>query len=180
MTASSWLAIAHAIPGRTRLRSPLLRKNEARCHHLADVLAAMPGVHEVEVRPFTGSALVLHARDVAASALAGAAAAALDGAKVLASGERPPVPTDIPAFSAVARKLACAVQEIDRDIRRASNGSVDLGTLAALGFVGAGAAEVARSGQLPLPPWFNLAWWGFRTFVTTEADEIQFEADAHR
>jgi hypothetical protein len=24
-----------------------------------------------------------------------------------------------------------------------------------------------------LPPWFNLAWWGFRTFMTTEQPEIQ-------
>ena len=176
----TWLAIAHAIAGRTRLRSPLLRKDPATCHRIADVLAAVPGVHEVQVRPFTGSALVLHDRELAAPALADAMARALGGAQVLAPGERPPLPAEIPAFSAVARKLASAVQEIDRDIRRASNGSVDLGTLAALGFIGAGATEVARTGQLPLPPWFNLAWWGFRTFVTTEADEIEAEAQAHR
>ena len=23
-----------------------------------------------------------------------------------------------------------------------------------------------------MPPWFNLAWWGYRTFMTNEQDEI--------
>ena len=41
--------------------------------------------------------------------------------------------------------------------------------------LGAGAADVIASGKLPLPPWFNLAWWGFRTFMTTEQPEIQAE-----
>jgi hypothetical protein len=30
---------------------------------------------------------------------------------------------------------------------------------------------------VPLPPWFNLAWWGFRTFVTTEQAAIRAETE---
>ena len=66
-----------------------------------------------------------------------------------------------------------AGRELDRDIRRSSEGAADLGVLATLGFFAAGAAEVVGSGELPLPPWFNLAWWGFRTFMTTEATAIE-------
>jgi hypothetical protein len=29
--------------------------------------------------------------------------------------------------------------------------------------------EVPVKGNLPAPPWFNLAWWVFRTFITFEA-----------
>jgi hypothetical protein len=59
-----------------------------------------------------------------------------------------------------------------------SDGSVDLGTLATLGMLGAGAVQVATTGALPFAPWFNLAWWGFRTFVTSEQQEIRLESDA--
>jgi hypothetical protein len=173
-----WIAIAHALPERTRLRCPALRRDDPACERLADTLARVPGVHAVHVRPYTGSVLIEHDPGVAAPALADEAARVLDCPKVLASGESPPVPTQVPAFSSLARKIVSAARELDRDIRRKSDGSVDLGTLATLGFVGAGAAQVATTGELPLPPWFNLAWWGFRTFVTSEQREIQLESKA--
>ena len=175
MSDRRYIAIVHVLPGRTRLRSPLLRRDEPSCERVADHLAARPGTREVIVKPYTGSVLITHARDVTATALADEAARVLGGATVLAPGESPPMPEHVPPFSAVARKLAQAVQEIDADIRRKTDGAVDLGTLATLGFFGAGAAEVAASGKLPLPPWFNLAWWGFSTFVTTEQAEIAAE-----
>jgi hypothetical protein len=170
--SAAWVQIAHAITDRTRLRSPLLRNDVARCEQVADALAALPGVERVTARPYTGSVLVEHSTSaISADAVISAAARVL-GAETLASGTPPPVEPHAPPFSAVARKLVHAVREIDEDIRRRSAGSVDLGTLATLGFFGAGAAEVMATGKLPMPPWFNLAWWGFRTFVTTEQDEI--------
>lgn len=172
-----WLQVAHRLPGRTRLRSPMLRRDPAACARLADALVAIAGVREVRVRPYTGSALVLHDTHVTAELLVDTTRSVLDGADVLQPGERPPAEAQVPPFSSLARKLVQAVHEIDRDIRRGSDGTVDLGTLATLGFLGAGALEVAATGKLPLPPWFNLAWWGFRTFITAEQDEILAERD---
>ena len=37
-----WLAIAHHLPERTRLRSPVLRRDPPLCERLADALAALP------------------------------------------------------------------------------------------------------------------------------------------
>ena len=173
----TWLAIAHHLPERTRLRTPVLRNDVARCERVAEALCAVPGVRAVDVRPYTGSVLVTHAADVAVSILVTEAQRVIGVKHVLAVGEAPPVEGEPPAFSAIARKLVVAVRDIDRDIRRASDGSVDLGTLATLGLLGAGAAEVATTGNLPIPPWFNLAWWGFRTFVTTEKQEIAVECE---
>ena len=168
-----WLALVHQLPERLRLRSPLLRRDPATCERLADAIAAIAGVHEVRVRPYTGSALVHHARQLDAALLVETARRALDCSLVLAPGEPPPVEAEAPAFSTVARQLVSAIRDLDREILRGTEGAVDLGTLATLGFVGAGAAEVAATGRLPMPPWFNLAWWGFRTFVTMEEDEIR-------
>ena len=172
-----WLAVAHHLPNRTRLRSPVLRRDVPACERLADAFARIPGVSKVAVRPYTGSVLVDHHERVALDDLVGEARRVLDCARVLAPGEHEPVDHNVPAFSSLARKLAASVLEIDRDIRRGSDGSVDLGTLATLGFIGAGAVEIGATGKLPLPPWFNLAWWAFNLFMATEQDEIAAECE---
>jgi hypothetical protein len=168
-----WLMIAHHLPDRTRLRTPVLRKDPIACERLADVLAGVPGVREVKVRPYTGSVLVDHDEKLAIGTLVETTRGALAIDRVLAANEKPPLDPEVPPFSSLARKVVLAVRELDRDLRRGSDGSVDLGMLATLGFMGAGAAEIVISGKLPLPPWFNLAWWGFRTFMTTEQPEIR-------
>jgi hypothetical protein len=38
------------------------------------------------------------------------------------------------------------------------------------GFLMAGALRVVLHHELPAPQWFNLAWWGFRTFMTFEKE----------
>jgi len=173
-----WIALVHQLPERTRLRTPVLRGDEPACERAADALAAVPGVRKVAVRPYTGSILVDHEPTVGADVLVAEARRVLDCTRVVARGEPVPVDGEVPAFSALARKMAHAALEIDREVRRHTEGAVDLGTLAALGFVGAGMLEVATSDHLRLPPWFNLGWWAFRTFMTTERDEIQAELES--
>jgi len=170
-----WLAVVHQLPERTRLRTPVLRKDPATCARLADTLAGVTGVREVAVRPFTGSILVEHAATLTADALVDTVRAALAIDRVLKPGEEEPLPPEPPRRSSIARQLALAVRELDRDIRRGSEGTVDLGTIATLTFLGAGAADVVTTGQLPLPPWFNLAWWAFRTFMEVERGVIDGE-----
>jgi heavy-metal-associated domain-containing protein len=170
----SWVQIAHHIPERTRLRSDVLRRDDTRCTHVADTLAALRGVREVAARPYTGSVLVHHTRELTAQQIVEAAAHAL-GATILPPGAPPPLPKEAPPFSSVARKLVHAFGEIDRDVRIRTAGAADLGTIATFAFFAAGAAEIIAKGELPLPPWFNLAWWGYRTFMTTEKEEIEVE-----
>ena len=174
-----WLAICHHLPERTRLRSPVLRKDAQQCERLADAFAQLSGVREVRARPYTGSVLITHGSDVAVATLVDEARRVLGLDKILAVNEPPPYDErNVPALSNLARTLAKTFREIDKDIRRVSEGEVDLGTLSTLGFIGAGAAQVALGGKLQMPPWFNLAWWGFRTFMTAEQDEIAAECDA--
>lgn len=169
---TSWIQIAHAMPGRTRLRSPLLRRNDPLGEKLADELAAVAGIDVVRVRPYTGSVVIEHAPGMPAGELAERSAMVIGASRVVGLGDHPPLPDEVPPLSSLAQKIVALAREVDRDIRRATEGSIDLGTLATLGFVGAGAAQVVATGRLPIPPWFNLAWWGLRTFVSAEHDEI--------
>lgn len=167
-----YLQVVHVIPGRTRLRYPPLRREPVAVEQVADAIAATPGVREVKVRPYTGSILVHHDPSVTSDAVVEVARRTLRVERVVALGEEPPLDPDVPRLSRIAKLAATAFREIDRDVRRKSGGSFDLGTLATLGFFGAGAVQVAAERELPVPPWWNLAWWGYNTFVINEQDEI--------
>lgn len=168
-----YLQIVHAIPGRTRLRCPALREHPDQVVCVADALAAVAGVHEVKVRPYTGSILVLHEPAVLPATLVEAAQQVLACERVVARGESPPPDKFAPELSKIARLAAEAFRDLDREMLRRSEGSLDLGVLATLGFLGAGAVQLAIEREVELPQWFNLAWWGYRTFMTNELDEIE-------
>ncbi|MGN6104347.1 MAG: HMA2 domain-containing protein, partial [Kofleriaceae bacterium] len=68
-----WVQAAHAIPGRTRLRTPVLRTSRELVEQVAETLAAVPGVHEVRARPYTGSILVEHDPEISHRAVLEAA-----------------------------------------------------------------------------------------------------------
>jgi hypothetical protein len=173
-SAPRWLEIAHHLPERTRLRSPALRRDVPACERVANALARVRGIVRVAVRPYTGSVLVEHAATLELTTLVEATCRAFDCTRVLAIGEAPPMDesAEVAPFASIAHQLVDVVREIDRDIRRKSEGSIDLGILATLGFFGAGAAEVVATRKLQMPPWFNLAWWGYRTFMTTHEPEL--------
>jgi hypothetical protein len=174
-----WLAVAHHLPNRTRLRSHLLVRDAHACEGLAEELSTLDGVPEVRVRPYTGSALIRHDERLALTTLTDAASRRLGCDRVLPIGAPLPVLDDtIPEFSLLASHIVALVRDIDGRIRLRSQGSFALGTLATLGFFGAGATQVVAAGRLDLPPWFNLAWWGYRMFMTTHPTELGADADA--
>jgi hypothetical protein len=52
--------VAHAMPGRTRLRLPDHRGDAAFFASVTSGLLSLPGVFDVETRPLTGSVLIAH------------------------------------------------------------------------------------------------------------------------
>jgi hypothetical protein len=171
-----YIEIAHRLPGRLRVRVPTLRKRRAEAEQVAGRIAGLDGVLEVEGHPFTGSLLV---RFDPARADEGRILDALREATgvrlVVAPGEPRPAPRVVPGgpASAVGRATVQAFRSLDDDILRVTGGGMDLGVLATLGFLAVGALEVAVTRKLPAPPWFNLAWMGFRTFMTVEAAAVR-------
>jgi Heavy metal associated domain 2 len=169
-----FIQVVHSLPGRTRFRLPWLRKDADQANRLADALTTVPGMKEVNIRPYTGTVLCHHQ----------AAGFSLDPVlqvmreqtgvdQVVRPGEPVPVPR-LPegamSKGIVAHELATMFDELDDDVLRATQGNIDLGTLVTVAFVTAGALQIALSKRVPAPPWFTLGWWGFRTFLTFERD----------
>lgn len=173
------IKVAHASAGRTRLRLGWLHREPAQAGEIADALAELEGVLEVRARAATGSVLCLHDPETLSAEDIAGRVADLTGAAL----EAPPEPDRAAAAAGAAnRSVALALMQgvrgLDGDLRDATSGRLDLGTLAAAGFLTLGAAEVLATRKLPMPPWFNLAWWAFRTFTAFEHADGAPEAES--
>jgi hypothetical protein len=167
-----FIEIVHAIPGRVRFRLDWLGADPGAARRIAEELGALEGIAEVRVRPRTGSVLCAYEAPLDARAVA-ELLRELTGVDVrsradarAAAGEPPggEHPRE-PGGSSVGRATAALVQDLDRKVSRATEGRLDLPTLATLGLVGAGALEAFVTRTLPAPPWFILAWWGLEVFA---------------
>jgi len=177
--------VVHQSRGRLRLRLALLRDERELAEAIADQLSALDGVESVEVRPFTGS--VLCAYDgwaLQPDRLIDSVRALAQADRVVGENEERPAEVEREMVrsarlngSGVARAASTFVEELDLEVLRATNGGLNLGTLAALGFMAAGAAEIVSTGKIPMPPWFNLGWWAFRTFAISEKRTLD---DVHK
>ncbi len=172
--APPYIQSVHSIPGRTRLRCSWLRREPGEARRLADELSRTPGVHEVRVRPRTGSVLVHHEPALEIQSIIDTVSRITGVGHVVPRGEAPPVarPETAPG-SAIGDEAMKLFRELDRDVARLSDGHMDLPTLVAGTFLGLGAIEVVVTGNLPVPPWFNLAWWSFRVLSTVEREALK-------
>jgi hypothetical protein len=166
------IQLVHELPGRLRLRLPWLRQAPEQARDLADALARLDVSMDLDLRPWTGSLLcrydperldperiltaVRRETGVAIVRRPGEHAPELDAGMRRAAGAR------ASRFSSAMRE---SFRGINRSVMRQTEGHLDLGALVALGFLALGAAEIASTRRLPVPPWFNLAWWSFRTLT---------------
>jgi hypothetical protein len=104
-SAAPCAVLAHALPGRLRLRLPALRGDGAGMAALAAALGAVPGVLAIAAAPLTGSLLLRHTGP-AEAVLAAAGLAGLlrvvPAAAAPASASALPVAALLPAAGAVA------------------------------------------------------------------------------
>jgi len=175
-----FLQVVHAIPGRLRVRIPALRGRRDEVAAVAFALAQYPGVVEVRCHPFTGSFLVLYdERHLPVERLIEGLRDATGAREVVRPGELLPLPDrDGPAPpSAVGRAVARLFHDLNADLLRATGGGVDLGVLMSAALVTLGGAEVVATRRLPPPPWFNLAWWSFQSFMNVEGAALRKEGE---
>jgi hypothetical protein len=128
--------ITHHAGARLRLRIPARKGNAAYFARIERALATCDGVAYAEANPLTASVLLHYHGELA------------DLANVAAAGELFALALqDIP-MDTVLDVMTDRLDRIERHIRHASNGAVDLDTLLFVGLIGAGIVQIARGQAL--------------------------------
>jgi hypothetical protein len=136
--------VAHSIPGRTRFRVHNRHHDRAFFHDLQNRIAAIPHVRTVETNPRTGSVLVHHS---------GAAFDLL----MLAAGAGLGEMIDLEPPAAVAHQLRSQFAQLDEAVQRATEGRLDLSTLATVALFAFAGIQIVRGNQPVLA--VTLAWY---------------------
>ncbi len=161
--------VAHHIPGRLRMVIAAARSDMGYLVRVAEKIEGLAGVEAVDVSPRTGS-LVVHYEPNRHHLIADALLD-LGGAEHLfelepeASDPQGAGRAQIDApGSQVARTLLALAQVVDRELKVATNGVVDLRLLLPLGAAGASAASARTAASGATPLWLTLAIFAFSSF----------------
>jgi len=159
----STLRVAHAIPGRLRLRVPVGVSVEG----LIDAVAAQPGVQACTWSPRTRSLLVVYRPESASAAGILETVARHTSLAVADDGESPLASKPAEAGDTLARGVRDAARELDHRVRRVTRGVVGLGGLLPTLLVFWAVGEVVRGRVRPLA-WTSALWYAhgmFRDYV---------------
>jgi len=150
--------IAHASPGRLRIRVPSQKGNLAALKSQGDQLAACPGILSIEVNPGTGSILLLHqttVREIAEYARS----------RNVLSFEAPKS-AKVPSVE-LRRNLGETFKSVDRQIKSLTSGDMDLNGFAVAALVVAGSVQLL-SGSAGAIPWFAAYWYAYHLYSRTK------------
>jgi hypothetical protein len=136
--------LMHRTRGRLRLRAPERRGDAGWLTQAAEMVQTLPGVHSVQAGITTGSLLIHHDPRIELEPV-------LAGLDLWQWRGTPP-----PASPPLAT-LAGLISQVDGALSRGSGGGADLSTLAFLGLVGMGAAQLAR-GEV-MAPAVSMLWY---------------------
>lgn len=168
--------LVHATPGRVRLRLPCLHDDPELAQAVADAVAALDGVEEVQVRGWTGSILCRYDPDrLDPESISDAVGTATSAEAKPGSdhAERRRLARIARQGTGVTHAAAALFKGIDADVLRATDGRLDLADAAALGMVAVSVTKIASSPRLPLPSWYDLLWYAYTIFTRTERSAIE-------
>jgi Heavy metal associated domain 2 len=190
------LQIAHQVPGRVRMKIPAGKGNPDLLKQISEVFGAIPGIEQITVNPTTGSVVLHYDADrhdefhgtfnehYAAHGAANRSAAghgAANGALRGADTELDKLTSSIEAeaeflasHSHSARAVVDFVKKIDREIKMATNNTVDLKILFAAGIIAFTVLEVGATAATPV--WVTLAIFTVNHFIEMHERQLQQES----
>jgi hypothetical protein len=185
------LQIAHQVPGRVRMKIKAGKDNPELLKEISEVFGAIPGIEQVTVNPTTGS-IVLHydadrhdefhgsfRQHYAAHGAANAGAA--NGGSHGADTELDKLTNSIEAeaeflasHSHSARAVVDFVKKVDREIKVATNNSIDLKILFAASIIAFTVFEVGATAATPV--WVTLAIFTVNHFIEMHERQLHQQA----
>jgi hypothetical protein len=173
------IRVAHAIPGRIRLKVPQLRENPTLASEIQTRLVSAPGIRLVEINPTTGSVLVFCETQESVSsdslrALAAPLATLFPEVDIKglearflqsANGTPSPLTGGISAFFGT----------LNTGIRQLTRGGADLKILVPLTLFVFGVRSLLMSEKPVVPTWYDFLWFALGTFfmLNPRPDERQ-------
>jgi hypothetical protein len=171
--------LVHQSSGRARFRLSWLHDDPRASDSIADALLTLPGVREVQLRPYTGSVLCLFDDAQIDVAQLGEALCAHTGVQHVslpghesAEDVKSMVQLSIDEGSDLTKAIVDCFTGLHVDFLLATGGRISLPSFLSLVMCATAGIEVAAEGQLRLPEWHQLLWWGFRSFSTLEKRAI--------
>jgi hypothetical protein len=172
--------LAHTMPGRIRIKIPTARGNLGLLEQTRQVFEGLPGLKFITLKPDSGS-ILLHYDVEAAAAFEAALSAAWDSVRPKTHAARKPVRPEIhnefedatrniaaeaellASRSHLARMLVDGFKDLDRHLKLATNNTLDLKIVLALGlavvtFLGVGASAAT-------PMWVTLVLFSLNHFL---------------
>jgi hypothetical protein len=189
--------VAHATPGRVRLKIPAAKYNPDLLNQIKAAFAGLPGIDAIEIKPGSGSLVIYydsdHHTDIASLfvSLGQTAAAPVAVAHDAAShpGATPHRPPSnkvddltrtiedeaefLAEHSMFARSVVDVVKILDRNIKRSTNNNIDLKILVPIALAGVTFLEIGAAAATPM--WVTLAIFSMNHFVELhahDADEL--------
>ncbi len=149
------LETAHALPGRLRLRAPVLIGQRAAAEQLQKTLTRLEGVRAVEVSSVTGSLLIAFAPGRVDPGL-------LVGAAIRLLGLERAVERTPPSY--IGEGIRQAGESLNSAIHQQTGGAMDLWTAVTLLLGAAGVRQLALGNSFGWP----LLWWAYRSAFAGE------------
>jgi hypothetical protein len=172
------LKIEHQIPGRVRMKIPAGKGNADLLKQISEIFAVIPGIEEVTVNPTTGSVVLHYDTDrhdefhgsfqqhYAAHSGAHAGTNGMHGADTELDKLTNSIEAEaefLASHSHSARVVVDFVKMLDREVKRATNNTVDLKIVFAIGIIGLTVFEVGATAATPV--WVTLAIFTVNHFI---------------
>jgi hypothetical protein len=163
------ITVAHALPGRVRLKIPRVKQNRELARQAQEKLIQVQGIERVEANPLTGSLLIIYnlaalATLEALGPLGEALTELFPEEEVVGLAEGLAELTET-GFSATA--TGGLHQVLGSAGQRASSLSrnLNLRLLLPLTFLFLGVRSLFASKEVHFPAWYDFLWFGFASFV---------------
>jgi hypothetical protein len=173
------LKIEHQVPGRVRMKIPAGKGNPELLKQISDVFAVIPGIEGIVVNPATGSVVLNYDTDRhdefhgalrehhdAHNAMHGGANGLMHGADTELDKLTNSIEAEaefLAQHSHSARAVVDFVKMLDHEVKRATNNSIDLKIVFAVGIIGLTVFEVGATAATPV--WVTLAIFTVNHFI---------------